>query len=181
MPIYEYYCADCQGRFKHLAKLIDAPAPVCPRCGNASVERLISAVNTIHTNTHHQTQLKLDASQIDAQDPVEIAQFLKNSGRLEDASGIYGSKVYRELVERRAQGAEERDLTDLVDDLASEMRDSTSGEVAGAVLFSEQVEKRMAAEGPPAEHGDKDYQKSENNSQDAKASTVLNADDLGWV
>jgi len=181
MPIYEYYCAVCQGRFSHLAKRISAPAPACPRCGNADVERMISTVNTIHSSTHHQTQLKQDAGNVDAQNPVAIAQFLKESGRLEDATGVYGSKAYRELLDRRAEGAADSDLTDLVGDLAAEMQSSEAGEATGAALFSEQMENRMAAEGPPEDHDHKVKQKLDNGHRNAKASAKRRADDLGWV
>lgn len=32
MPLYEYECDDCQGRFERLQRLND-PAPPCPACG----------------------------------------------------------------------------------------------------------------------------------------------------
>ncbi len=174
MPIYEYYCSECYGRFRQLAKQINVPAPACPRCGNVKVERMISAVNTLHSSTHHQAELKQKVGNINTQNPAEIAKFLKESGRLEDADGVYGSKSYRELIDRRAAGAADGDLTDLVDDLAAEMRKSVSGEVSGAMLFSDQMENRMAAEGPP------DEQNTEINRTDS-APAKHQGEDLGWV
>ena len=181
MPIYEYYCAVCQGQFRQLARRIDAPVPACPRCGNIDVERMVSAANTLHSSAYHQVDLKQEAGNIDTQNSSEIAQFLKESGRLEDATGVYGSKAYRELIDRRAEGATERELTDLVDDLASEMRATASGKASGAMLFSGEIENRMAAEGPPKDHKDEVDQKKKNSNRDASASANRCVDDLGWV
>ncbi len=43
MPIYEFRCAKCRARFSELVRGFNAPAaPVCPRCGAAGAERLMS-------------------------------------------------------------------------------------------------------------------------------------------
>ncbi len=174
MPIYEYYCAQCHGRFSHLAKSIGADAPACPRCGNAAVERLISAASVLHSSEHHTAQLRADRQGIDADDPQAIAQFLKDSGRLADSDGLYGSRAYRELIDRRAAGAGEADVADLVDDLAAEMRPAEATQMSGAVMFSEQVENRMQAEGPPERH---DHEQS----QSPEPTSRRGAANLGWV
>ena len=179
MPIYEYFCSVCHGRFRHLAKHIDASAPACPRCGNSDVSRLISSVNTIHSDTYHQVQLKSDTAGIDGENPAEIARFLKQSGRLEDASGLYGSKAYRELLDRRADGAQDKDLVDLVDDLSAEMNGASGSETAGAVLFSHQMENRMAAQGPPDDHQQK--RDADIEGQEMNAPSPDHMDDLGWA
>lgn len=152
MPIYEYYCPVCNGRFRHLARRIDESPPPCPRCGNVEVERLITAANVVHSGAHHEHQLRETAKQVNADDPRAIARFLQDSGRLADAEGVYGSPAYRELLARRAEGATDADVTDLVDDLAASMRASEASQMAGAVMFTDQVENRMLAEGPPEDH-----------------------------
>jgi putative FmdB family regulatory protein len=172
MPIYEYYCPACHGRFRHLARRIDAPAPACPRCGNDEVERMVSAASLLHDDAHHEQELREGAAQVDADDPQAIAEFLKDSGRLQDAEGVYGSKAYRELIARRTQGATDEDLTDLVDDLVADMRESEASKMAGAVMFSDEMENRMGAEGPPEDHDHDD----EASAQRSRRS----ADDLGW-
>jgi len=43
MPIYEYSCRACGQRFEELV-FGQAPAPACPTCAGADVERLLSAV-----------------------------------------------------------------------------------------------------------------------------------------
>ena len=42
MPIYEYQCESCPGRFEIKQSMKDAPLTVCPRCGKR-VQRLISS------------------------------------------------------------------------------------------------------------------------------------------
>jgi putative FmdB family regulatory protein len=46
MPLYEYYCADCQGRFEVLTSYEAARsgAAVCATCHGANVRRLLSVV-----------------------------------------------------------------------------------------------------------------------------------------
>lgn len=188
MPIYEYYCGVCRGRFSHLARCYDDPAPLCPRCGNSSVERLISASNVIRGAVHHETQLKDDASRVDQQDLQSAAEFIQASGRLEDASGLYGSRAYRELIARRKEGATDADLGDLVDDLAAAADVTPAAELAGMVALSKQVDNRMGAQGPPEghEHGEglKSSTQDDENSgiqQSAKRSGSRRAaQDLGW-
>jgi putative FmdB family regulatory protein len=177
MPIYEYYCPVCDGRFRHLARRIDAPSPPCPRCGTTKVERLIAAVNVVHSDTHHEHQLRETANQVDADDPSAIARFLQDSGRLADADGVYGSPAYRELLARRAEGATDADVTDLVDDLTASMHASDASQMAGAVAFTDHVENRMLAQGPPEDH---EHTATDNTDAEPEQKGRRSAEDLGW-
>ena len=112
----------CHGRFRHLARKIDAPAPACPRCDNPDVERMVTAANVVHSEAHHRKELEAAKPQVDQDDPEAIARFLQESGRLEDAEGVYDSPEYKELIYRRAQGATDEDLSDLVEGLTEEMQ-----------------------------------------------------------
>ena len=180
MPIYEYYCPVCEGRFRHLARRIDAPPPPCPRCGTTEIERLITAANVVRGDAHHEHQLRKAATQVDADDPRAIARFLQDSGRLADADGVYGSPAYRELLARRAEGATDADVTDLVDDLTLSMQASEASQMAGAVAFTDQVENRMLAEGPPEDHDHVTTDKSEAEAEDGTPHKRRAAKDLGW-
>ncbi len=185
MPIYEYYCPACEGRYSHLARRIGEEAPPCPRCGYSAVERLVSAANVIHQDVYHEQRLEEEASHVSDQDVQEISSFLEESGRLDDASGVYGSQAYRELLYRRRQGAADEDLEDLVDDLTAEMNASQDTELAGAVVFSDEVENRMAAEGPP-EHHEHEYRADDDSDADAHtradhSRSRRSADNLGWA
>ena len=46
MPIYEYRCNACEEKFEEYLSTSDKPAPPCPKCGSAEVERLLSRINT---------------------------------------------------------------------------------------------------------------------------------------
>ena len=43
MPIYEYRCASCGHQQEFLQKVSDAPQTVCPRCGQASLVKMLTA------------------------------------------------------------------------------------------------------------------------------------------
>ena len=180
MPIYEYYCPTCEGRFRHLARQCAAPAPSCPRCGSTEVERLISAANVVHSGTHHEHQLREAATQVNADDARAIARFLQDSGRLADADGVYGSPAYRELLARRAEGATDADVTDLVDDLTASMRASEASQMAGAMVLTEYVENRMLAEGPPEDHKHGTTDKTDAETENKTPQERRAAKDLGW-
>jgi putative FmdB family regulatory protein len=44
MPIYEFECEECGGRFEELV-VADAAAPACPACGSEQTRRLLSQVS----------------------------------------------------------------------------------------------------------------------------------------
>ena len=46
MPIYEYRCGACGERYEEYLSTSTKPAPPCPACGSAKVERLLSKINT---------------------------------------------------------------------------------------------------------------------------------------
>ncbi len=178
MPIYEYYCTRCHGRFQHLAKRIGEAAPPCPRCGNLDVSRQVSAAATLHTQPHHTAELREASRKVDQDDSQAIARFLQESGHLADADGVYGSNAYRELLARRAEGATEADVADLTPSLLTEMQSNDAAQMAGAVMFSKQVENRMGAEGPPERH---DHDAQESQSAEKAARVRRRADNLGWA
>ena len=43
MPIYEYQCQSCQHRLEKLQRINDEPLTDCPQCGEARLQRLVSA------------------------------------------------------------------------------------------------------------------------------------------
>jgi len=43
MPIYEYYCADCNEKFESLRSMSEADTPIdCINCGNSHTSRTIT-------------------------------------------------------------------------------------------------------------------------------------------
>ena len=43
MPIYEYKCAACDEALEKLQKMSDAPLTKCPKCGEETLKKQISA------------------------------------------------------------------------------------------------------------------------------------------
>jgi putative FmdB family regulatory protein len=43
MPLYEYECAACGHRFEQIRKFSDPPVEICPNCGEAKVQKLVSS------------------------------------------------------------------------------------------------------------------------------------------
>ena len=160
---------------------MNAVAPPCPRCGDDRVERLISAGHLLHGATYHTQELRENVSQVDHEDSQAAARALKASGRLEDAVGLYGSRAYRELIERRIEGAGDADLDDLVDDLAGAATTTEAAQMAAAVALSEEVGNRLAAEGPPEDDGSgaRDLVQGAMGGPDA-AQSRRKAPHLGW-
>lgn len=48
MPVYEYYCAECDRRFEALRPMSQADAPIpCPRCAASNTRKMISTFAAI--------------------------------------------------------------------------------------------------------------------------------------
>ncbi|NCF63138.1 MAG: zinc ribbon domain-containing protein [Gammaproteobacteria bacterium] len=43
MPIYEYQCGSCGEELEKLQRMSDAPLTDCPGCGEAKLQRMVSA------------------------------------------------------------------------------------------------------------------------------------------
>lgn len=117
MPIYEYYCPACDGRFSHLARSFDTAPPPCPGCGASDVERMISQFHTGRSEAGRRADLEARSQEVDGDDPQAAAQFLQEAGDLVDQVAPIEREAFREIVERRAQGAQDEDLQDVVDEI----------------------------------------------------------------
>ena len=84
MPIYEYECHDCRRRVSLLVRsLSSAEAPACPRCGGASLTRLMSRFATVKSEEARLESLATDGSfgDLDENDPASVARFMKKMGK----------------------------------------------------------------------------------------------------
>ncbi len=115
MPIYEYYCPSCDARFSHLAQRFGAPPPPCPGCGASQVQKLISRVHKGRSDAARRADMESRSRDVDQDDPREVARFLQSSGSLADDILPIDQEVFREMVDRRAQGAQDEDLQDVTD------------------------------------------------------------------
>lgn len=84
MPIYEYECHDCRRVVSLLVlRPSTASAPRCPRCGGASLRRLLSRFATPKSDEARLEALADSASlgDVDENDPASVARFMKRMGR----------------------------------------------------------------------------------------------------
>ncbi len=181
MPIYEYYCPACHGRFRHLARTYNAPPPPCPRCGSTEVEKLISAAAVLHGEERHTEQVRAQAAALPPDDLAAAARLLQESGRLQDAEGLFGSAAYRELLARRAEGATDADLEDLVPDLIRHTEQNEAIAAATAAALSGQMldavdEHARQVHDHEHEH-DHDH---DHDHEHSPAKRRQGATDLGW-
>jgi hypothetical protein len=134
----------------------------------------MSAASVLHDQADHETKFKEQRADVDTDDAQDIAQFLEASGRMKDADGLYASRAYRELLYRRAEGATDDDLEDLVEDLSTEMTQALerndAGITAGAALFSKDMQARMEADHEPDHEHEPDQERPRRS-----------ADALGWA
>jgi len=104
MPIYEYRCPKCRGRFSVLVRHPGQDVkPRCPRCHNTEVERLISRFATIRSEEEHLEALADPAmlSDVDENDPQSIARWAR---RMQRAMGEELGDEFDELIEEIESG-----------------------------------------------------------------------------
>ena len=81
MPIYEYRCAACDGRFERLVRDPEEPVP-CPDCGGTEVERLLSlpSVRSEQTRSRAKQDLRSrNRATRRAQDDAEVRRIQAHS------------------------------------------------------------------------------------------------------
>jgi putative FmdB family regulatory protein len=111
MPIYEYYCALCNGQFQKLVRgFSDPPGLTCPRCGNPQVKRAISRFATLKSEDAR-IEAMADPSNfagLDEQDPRSIARWAKRLGKElgEEAGDDWDEMVDQMLEEELGEHTE---------------------------------------------------------------------------
>jgi putative FmdB family regulatory protein len=115
MPIYEYICPHCNGRFQKLVQGFTDPAGLaCPRCGSAEVKRAVSRVAVLKSEEARADSLA-DPSMfggLDENDPRSIARWAKKLGKElgEDAGEDWDEMVEQMLDEELSgEGEQEQD------------------------------------------------------------------------
>jgi len=80
MPIYEYYCRDCNTVYQFLVKRMGEEAhPSCPKCGREDLERVMSRFSTKSKSSVDLGDLEddPDLSGIDENDPRSMARAIR--------------------------------------------------------------------------------------------------------
>ncbi len=143
MPIYEFYCPDCNTLYSFFSPKVDTVSrPACPRCGRPEIERRPSRFATPrHESGQEDAMSALDEGKLESvmdsmvddlggleqgaeEDPRTIARLFRRFG---DAAGLEPGTKMQELLARLESGEdpdqleeelggafdEEDDLTDL--------------------------------------------------------------------
>jgi putative FmdB family regulatory protein len=110
MPIYEYLCPNCNGRFQKLVRGYGDPAGLaCPRCGSAEVRRAISRFATIKSEESRADALA-DPSMfagLDENDPRSIARWAKKLGKeLGEEAGEDWDEMVDQMLEEEMSGSD---------------------------------------------------------------------------
>ncbi|MFQ3630830.1 FmdB family zinc ribbon protein [Roseiflexus sp.] len=115
MPIYEYLCPQCNGRFQKLVYGFRDPEELaCPRCGATEVRRAISRVAVLKSE-ESRIEALADPSMLaglDENDPRSIARWAKKLGKElgEEAGDDWDAMVdemLEEELQRKEKGEEE--------------------------------------------------------------------------
>lgn len=84
MPIYEYLCPACNGKFQKLVRgFSDPPGLACPRCGSPEVKRAVSRFATLKSEDERMETLAdpTNFAGLDESDPRSIARWAKRMGK----------------------------------------------------------------------------------------------------
>lgn len=110
MPIYEYLCPECHGKFQKLVRgFSDPPGLACPRCGSAQVRRAVSRFATIKSEDDRMESLADPGnfSGLDESDPRSIARWAKRMGKeLGEDAGEDWSEMVDQMLEEELSGEE---------------------------------------------------------------------------
>jgi len=122
MPIYEYFCYDCQRRVSLLWRsMADAQTrdPVCPRCGGKHLKRLVSRVAVVRSEESRLDDLA-DPSALDGldeNDPKSLARFMR---KMADETGEDLGPEFEEVVGRLEAGEDPESIERSMPDLGGE-------------------------------------------------------------
>jgi putative FmdB family regulatory protein len=108
MPIYEYMCPKCNGRFQKLVRGFNDPAGLaCPRCASTEVQRAVSRVAVLKSEESRADALA-DPSMfagLDENDPRSIARWAKKLGKeLGEEAGEDWDSMVEEMLEEELSG-----------------------------------------------------------------------------
>ncbi|NTV65359.1 MAG: zinc ribbon domain-containing protein [Oscillochloris sp.] len=109
MPIYEYLCPICAGRFQKLVRgFSDPPGLICPRCGNDEVRRAVSGFATVKSEEARVEAMADPATfaGLDESDPRSIARWAKRMGKeLGEEAGEDWDEIVDQMLDEELSGA----------------------------------------------------------------------------
>ncbi len=123
MPIYEYYCVDCQQRLNLFYRTVTAAVetePVCPHCGGENLRRLVSRVAVLRSE-----EARLDAladpsmfSGLDEEDPRAMGRMMRQMSN--EMGEEMDDPEFNEVIDRLESGQAPEDIEKAMPDIAGE-------------------------------------------------------------
>jgi putative FmdB family regulatory protein len=108
MPIYEYVCAACNGRFQKLVSGFSAPSDLaCPRCKSADVRKAVSRFAVMQSEEARMESLSDPATLggLDVNDPASVARWAKKMGKeLGEEAGDDWDETVDQMLEEELSG-----------------------------------------------------------------------------
>lgn len=108
MPIYEYRCKACNGRFQKLVQgFSDPPGLQCPRCESDQLQRIVSRFATLKSEEARLEDLASPAAfaGLDDEDPRSIANWARKLGKqLGDDAGDDWDEMVDQMLEEELGG-----------------------------------------------------------------------------
>jgi putative FmdB family regulatory protein len=158
MPIYEFYCDDCDTIFNFLSKKVDTKTvPDCPKCQKKALQRYLSTfVSTsqqgkdFHSDNQEVDEAKLEkafgemvshASSIEKADSQQMAVMMR---KFADNAGVILAEPMQEAIERMEQGEDAAKIESELEDflLGYEEKVSVQDE-GGKVLGQPTVDETL--------------------------------------
>ena len=122
MPIYEYYCRDCQRRvsiFWRTFSDAESGQATCPRCDGTNLTRLVSRVRVVRSEESRLEDLA-DPSMLgdlDENDPRSMGRMMR---RMADEMGEDLGPEFDEVVGRLESGEDPEEIEKSMPDLMGE-------------------------------------------------------------
>lgn len=130
MPIYEFYCNNCNTIYKFFSKVVNTEKiPHCPKCKKVKLQRQVSAFSISSGKKEEENDLpQLDeskmeramgmlaqeADKIDEEDPKQAAELMR---KLSKTAGIKMGAGMEEALHRLEQGEDPEKIEEEIGDL----------------------------------------------------------------
>jgi putative FmdB family regulatory protein len=165
MPIYEFYCDDCNTIFNFFSKTVNIEKqPICPRCDKKTLQRLLSPFATLKRGKGEEegddfpmpdvdeskleramSTLAQEAERMDEDDPRQAAQLMR---KLSDMTGMNLGPAMEEALQRMEGGEDPEQIEAEMGDLLEEEDPFMAGT----------VKKGLKARKPPPEKDETLYE-----------------------
>jgi putative FmdB family regulatory protein len=140
MPIYEFYCTDCNTIFNFFSRRVNTDKiPICPRCKKIKLKRIVSRFNTLKGREEGDDELGIDidesklgeamaylereAANIDENNPRDAARLMR---KLTEMTGLNLGDKWQEALSRMEAGEDPEAIEEEIGDILDSEEDILS-------------------------------------------------------